>query len=269
MRTLLCIALSLGLLTVCVSSSPSQSTDSSSYPGKGYILGPEEGEKVLSHLMKVDPEMGSQRMALGKQRLRTGHGIPLHIHDAEDEVQYVISGRGIGVVGEVEREVGPGSLIYIPQGAWHGIQCLEEMEIMWIVSPPNFARQLREWQAAGGESAPESKRDDIARKHQQRNGRAFLRAVLAGSNWKGQDPWGRVAFDMTGLAATFEDSAGVRGTLQLRDSSADGLGFVGTWHRTASETGAFAVYYDFKSGSEITLKWGEGLQRQSLLRRER
>ena len=85
MRTLLCIALSLGLLTVCVSSSPSQSTNSSSYPGKGYILGPEEGEKVLSHLMKVDPEMGSQRMALGKQRLRTGHGIPLHIHDAEDK----------------------------------------------------------------------------------------------------------------------------------------------------------------------------------------
>ena len=269
MRTLLCIALSLGLLTVCVSSSPSQSTDSSSYPGKGYILWPEEGEKVLSHLMKVDPEMGSQRMALGKQRLRTGHGIPLHIHDAEDEVQYVISGRGIGVVGEVEREVGPGSLIYIPQGAWHGIQCLEEMELMWIVSPPNFARQLREWQAAGGESAPESKRDDIARKHQQRDGRAFLGAVLAGSKWMGQDPWGRVVFDMTGLTATFEDSAGVRGTLQLRDSSADGLGFVGTWHRTDSETGAFAVYYDFKSGSEITLKWGEGLQRQSLLRRER
>ena len=71
MRTLLCIAVSVGMLTTCVSSSRSQSTNTPSYPGKGYILGPDEGDKVLSHLMKVDPEMGSPRLALGKQRLRT------------------------------------------------------------------------------------------------------------------------------------------------------------------------------------------------------
>ena len=269
MRTLLCIAVSVGMLTTCVSSSRSQSTNASSSPGKGYILGPDEGEKVLSHLMKVDPEMGSPRLALGKQRLRTGRGIALHIHDAEDEALYVISGRGIGVVGEVEREVVPGSLIYVPQGAWHGIQCLEEMEVLWIVSPPNFARQVRDLQAAGGDSAPESKRDEIARKHQQSDGGAFLRAVLASSKWEGQDPWLHVVFDKTGLEATFEDSAGAGGTLQLRDSSADGLGFLGVWHRNASETGEVSLHYDFKSGSRITLRWGEGLRRQSLLLRER
>jgi quercetin dioxygenase-like cupin family protein len=270
MRTLLCIAVSVGLLTGCVSPAQSQSTNTSSYrPGKGYILGPDEGEKVLSHLFKVDPEMGSQRLALGKQRLRAGRGIALHAHDAEDEVLYVISGRGIGVVGEVEREVVPGSLLHIPQGAWHGIQCLEEMEVMWIVSPPNFARQLRELQAAGGDSAPESKRDELARKHRQSDGGAFLRAVLADSKWKGQDPWLRVVFDITGLEATVEDSAGAKGTLQLRDSTADGLGFVGVWRHNASATGAISLYYDFKSGSEITLRWGEGFQRQSLLFRER
>ena len=267
--TLLCIAVSVGMLTTCVSLAQSQSTNPSSYRGKGYILGPDEGEKVLSHLMKVDPRMGSPRLALGKQRLREGHGISLHLHDAEDEILYVISGRGSGVVGEVEREVGPGSLIYIPQGAWHGMQCLEEMEIMWIASPPNFARQLRDLQAAGGDSAPESKRDEIARKHQQSDGGAFLRAVLAGSTWKGQDPWLHVVFDMTGLAATFEDSAGAKGTIQLRDSSADGLGFLGVWHRNASETGDLSVHYDFKSGSEMVLRWGERLERQSLLLRER
>ena len=265
MRTLLCIAVSVGMLTTCVSSSWSQSA----YPGRGYILGPDEGQKVLSHLMKVDPEMGSSRLALGKQRLRKGRGISLHTHDAEDEVLYVISGRGMGVVGEVEREVVPGSVIYIPQGAWHGIQCLEEMEVMWIVSPPNFARQLRDLQAAGGDGAPESKRDEIARKHQQSDGGAFLRAVLAGSKWKGQDPWLRVVFDVTGLEATVEDSAGARGTLTLRDSSADDLGFLGVWHRNRSETGDVSVHYDFKSGSTITLRWGEGLQRQTLLLRER
>ena len=268
MRDLLFVAVSLGLLAACDASPSTQATHSSSHPGKGYILGPEEGEKVLSHLVKVDPETGSQRLALGKQRLSAGRGIPLHVHDAEDEVLYVESGRGIGVVGEIEREVAAGSLIYIPQGAWHGIQCLDEMDILWIVSPPNFARQLRELQAAGGDRAPGPSRDEIARKHLQRDGRAFLRAVLAGSKWRGQDPWKRVVFDQTGFEATFEASSGARGTLQLRDSSADGLGFVGVWHGKASETGDLAVYYDFKSGSEIVLKWGEGLQRQDRLQRE-
>ena len=114
-----------------------------------------------------------------------------------------------------------------------------------------------------------TKRDEIARKHQQSDGGAFLRAVLAGSKWKGQDPWLHVVFDMTGLEAIVEDSAGARGTLQLRDSTADGLGFLGVWHRNASETSDVSVYYDFKSGSEITLRWGEGLQRQTLLLRQR
>jgi quercetin dioxygenase-like cupin family protein len=268
-RSLVCVAVSLGLLAACNPPPPSQSTTSSSHPGEGYILGPEEGEKVLSHRIKADPAIGSQRLAVGKQRLSAGRGIPLHVQDGEDEILYVASGRGIGVVGETEREVTPGSLIYVPQGAWHGVRCLEEMDIVWFVSPPNFARQLRELQAARGDSAAESKRAEIARKHQQRDGRAFLRAVLAGSKWRGQDPWRRVVFDMTGLEATFEDSSGARGTLQLRDSSADGLGFVGLWQRNASDTGDFAIYYDFKSGSEMILKWGEGLQRQGLLRRER
>jgi quercetin dioxygenase-like cupin family protein len=268
LRTFFCVLVIPALVSACLSSSPAQSTGSSSYQGKGYILGPDEGEKVLSHLIKVDPETGSQRLALGRQRVGAGRGIALHIHDAEDEVLYVSRGRGIGVVGETTREVVPGSLIYVPQGAWHGIQSLEEMEILWIVSPPHFARHLRELQAAGGD-APASKRDEIARKHQQGDGRAFLRAVLAGSKWRGQDPWGRVIFDMTGLQASFEDSAGARGTLQLRDSSADGLGFVGIWRRNASETGDLTLRYDFKSGSEITLRWGEGAQRQSVLVRER
>ena len=52
--------------------------------------------------------------------------------------------RGVGVVGNQQKEIVPGSMIYIPQGAWHGIRSIEEMKIIWIVSPPNFANYLRE-----------------------------------------------------------------------------------------------------------------------------
>ena len=33
---------------------------------------------------------------------------------------FVVSGHGVGVVGNVEREVVAGSVIYVPQGAWTG-----------------------------------------------------------------------------------------------------------------------------------------------------
>jgi hypothetical protein len=36
----------------------------------GHILGPEDGSKALSHLIKADPQLGSNRLGMGKQELR-------------------------------------------------------------------------------------------------------------------------------------------------------------------------------------------------------
>jgi quercetin dioxygenase-like cupin family protein len=98
---------------------PSAATDD------GLILGPDEGDRVLSHLIKVDPARGSQRLGVGRQHIPAGRSIALHIHDGEDEVLYILSGRGVGVVGSVESEVVAGSLIYVPKGAWHGLKAVE------------------------------------------------------------------------------------------------------------------------------------------------
>ena len=160
---------------------------------EGFILAPGEGDTVLSHLIKVDPGRGSQRLGVGTQRIHAGRAVALHIHDGEDEVLYIVSGRGIGVVGHVEQEVVTGSLIYVPQGAWHGLKAIEPIDLMWVVSPPNFARAQRERQAAGGASVSEARRQEIERKHQQSDSRTFLRLVLGSSEWQGEEPWGRVA----------------------------------------------------------------------------
>ena len=114
---------------------------------------------------------------------------------------YIVSGRGIGVVGNVEREVVPGSLIFVPQGAWHGLKAIEPIDLMWVVSPPNFARAQREFQKAGA-SMSEARREEIARKHQQSDSGAFLRLVLGSSEWQGEEPWGPVAFGNDGLTAS-------------------------------------------------------------------
>jgi hypothetical protein len=156
-------------------------------------------------------------------------------------------------------------VIYVPQGSWHGLKAAEPTDIMWVVSPPNFARSLREAQAAGTSGLTDSKREDIARKHQQSDSRAFLRRILANSEWNGDEPWGRVTFDADGLTATYQTPSG-GGSLEIRDERKEDLGFIGNWKNSAGERGEFILTYDFASGTEITLKSGEEFQRRSILR---
>lgn len=234
---------------------------------QGFILGPNEGQRVLSHLVKVDPQLGSRRLGLGTQVARAGTGISLHMHGAEDEILYIIRGRGVGVVGRVQRELLPGSLIYIPQGAWHGVRIDEEMEIMWIVSPPHFAMHLREWQAQGGVVSEKSQA--IARKHQYHESDEFLRAALHDSEWQADSRWGFIRFDPGGLVASYTTAASRGGMLELLDNSQDGLGFRGMWQEDGDKRGEFLLYYEFASDSLMHLKWGPHFERQSVLRRVR
>jgi hypothetical protein len=204
---------------------------------------------------------------MGSQRIPAVRSIALHIHEGEDEVLYVASGRAVAVVGSVEREVIAGSVMYVPQGAWHGLKAIEATEIIWIVSPPNFARSLRDVQAAGGPSLPESRREEIARKHQQSDSRAFLRLVLARSQWLGDERWGRVAFGADGTRATYETPSGQTGVLEIRDERREDLGFSGVWRSGDGTQGEFVLTYEFAGGSTIHLYSGRGVEPRSTLRR--
>lgn len=231
----------------------------------GYILSPDEGTRALAHLIKVEPNRGAHRLGLGTQRLRGGRGIPLHIHDGEDEVLYVVSGRGVGVVGAAEREVVAGSLLYVPQGAWHGIRAAEDMEIMWVVSPPNFARYLREWNDAGAQNVSEAKWQEIAEKHEYADGRAFLHRVLAGTQWRDTMSAALLVFDRKGTHATATGGA----TLEIQDESAPDLGFIALWRPDASASPETVVLtYDFATGNILRLRWRD-MQRTVSLTRER
>jgi mannose-6-phosphate isomerase-like protein (cupin superfamily) len=235
----------------------------------GYILGPEEGSQALSHLIKADPQLGSNRLGMGKQRLKAGRGIALHIHEGEDEILYVESGRGVGVVGNQQKDLVSGSMIYVPQGAWHGIRSIEEMKIIWIASPPNFANYLREWHALNESGQFTEKRyEELLRKHQYSDGRVFLSAVLGSSVWQGPAPWDEIKFDATGTKAAYGGNGQPVGVIEIQDGSPDGLGFLGEWRQTEPpKHGRFTLYYDFRSGAEITFKWGDDPHLQSTWRR--
>jgi|SRR5215207_5447772 len=55
------------------------------------------------------------------------------LHDHPSEQVYVITGgSGRMLVGEEERQVGPGDLIYVPSGTIHGIENVSEEMLTYI-----------------------------------------------------------------------------------------------------------------------------------------
>ncbi len=136
---------------------------------EGEILAVRNGEVVI----KVDPRTGSARFAMGTQTLRTSAGIGLHVHDHEDEVLYVHSGKGIGLLGEDRKPVEPGSTVFIPQGVWHGVENPEgQLTLVWIVSPPGLESFFREIGSPPGvppKTLTAEQLEDIRRKHGMRS----------------------------------------------------------------------------------------------------
>ena len=67
-------------------------------------------------------------------------GIPVHIHKWEDEVIYVIKGRGFAIINAEQTQVPieTGSVLYIPLGEWHGLRNVdpkEPMDALFITTP--------------------------------------------------------------------------------------------------------------------------------------
>lgn len=57
---------------------------------------------------------------------------------SEDEVYYVVSGRGRLHVGDVNREVGPGTLAFVAAGVEHRFQDIrEDLEVLVFWAPPH------------------------------------------------------------------------------------------------------------------------------------
>ncbi len=142
----------------------------------GFVLQRDEGEVLAVRngevVIKVDPSTGSPRLAMGTQTLRPGAGIDVHLHEQEDEILFVQSGAGVGVLGEGRTPVEAGATIFIPHGVWHGVENPEgAVSLVWVVSPPGLESFFRESGSPPGAEPKTLSReqvDDIRRKHGMR-----------------------------------------------------------------------------------------------------
>jgi quercetin dioxygenase-like cupin family protein len=82
-----------------------------------------EGEVGGRNVVIVPGELTGGRLESFEQLIEPGHGPPLHVHDVQDEVFYVLEGDLRFRVGdEAERRVGSGASVVIPRGTPHAFQ---------------------------------------------------------------------------------------------------------------------------------------------------
>ena len=63
--------------------------------------------------------------------------VAAHFHESHTEHVYILAGKGIMRIGEVEREISEGDLLFIPQGMVHSLKVTSDqpMQAMSIQTP--------------------------------------------------------------------------------------------------------------------------------------
>lgn len=95
--------------------------------------------------IKVSPKPRG-RLAMITQDVSPGTSIPIHLHEKEDEIIFIRSGTGEATVGEERVVLGAGSMLFVPQGTWHGGRNIGRDMLKWIAiySPSGFEGYFRE-----------------------------------------------------------------------------------------------------------------------------
>ena len=71
---------------------------------------------------------------------------PLHVHENEDELFYVLEGEHVFQVGDAEFEAGPGDLVFAPRGVPHAQRRVvpRSGRVLILISPAGFEGFFRE-----------------------------------------------------------------------------------------------------------------------------
>jgi uncharacterized RmlC-like cupin family protein len=89
----------------------------------------------------VGPErMGSEKIRLKITEYQPGYSHKLHMHPTQEEVIFVLEGRGITETREDKIEIGPGSVVFVPAGVYHATLNLsntESLRAVIVKSPPD------------------------------------------------------------------------------------------------------------------------------------
>ncbi|MGQ9692973.1 MAG: cupin domain-containing protein [Thermaceae bacterium] len=103
----------------------------------------ERGEKALIQVL-IGPEDGAPHFITRKFTLLPGGRIPKHKHPTIEHEQYVLSGRMKIWIGDEEREVGLGHVVFIPADTPHAYLNLGPEPVEFLCVIPKTSRYATE-----------------------------------------------------------------------------------------------------------------------------
>ena len=133
---------------------------------KGLLLEKNEGELRMRRprpsvpnpasqiMLKAGPKNnGSQHLVVATEEIAPGASIPTHKHLTQDEVVLIHSGTAHVRLGDQERDLHVGSMVFIPANTWVGLKntSTEVMSITFVFSAPGFDDYLRCTSVPAGE----------------------------------------------------------------------------------------------------------------------
>jgi mannose-6-phosphate isomerase-like protein (cupin superfamily) len=92
------------------------------------------GSVEILHVFRAE-ELGGAARLFARLRLPPGSSIGHHVHDAEEEVFYILAGRGVVTENGVATGVGPGDAVLTGGGAGHALENSgsEPLELMAVI----------------------------------------------------------------------------------------------------------------------------------------
>jgi quercetin dioxygenase-like cupin family protein len=97
-------------------------------------------------MLKVSPKNnGSQHLVAGAEELAPGATLPKHRHLVQDEIVLIQSGTAHVWLGDQERDLHAGGLVFIPANTWVSLKNTgtEPINLTFIFSAPGFEDTMR------------------------------------------------------------------------------------------------------------------------------
>ena len=98
----------------------------------------ERGEGQVSHLLLAEGQFGSHNLSVTWVEGAPGSQQAVHAHADSEQTYVIVRGSGVMILGEEERAVGPGTLVFIPPKTPHAIRNDGQEPLVYVsaTSPP-------------------------------------------------------------------------------------------------------------------------------------
>ncbi len=109
----------------------------------------ERGSGQVSHLLLAPGQFGSRRLCVTWVECLPGSQQARHRHPAQEQAYVIIRGQGQMLLGDEERTVGEGTLVFVPPGTEHAIRNASPDPLVYVsATAPPFAAAIsgRTWE---------------------------------------------------------------------------------------------------------------------------